>query len=70
MNGPQHYAEGERILAEVDHDLTTAYYMDQSRAMIALATAHFTAALVAATMDSSPVPGASAKVTEWSAVLS
>jgi hypothetical protein len=59
VNGPEHYAEGERVLAVAEGlDWQTPDGMDGSfaRLCIEAAQAHFAAAQVAATMD---VAGAS-----------
>lgn len=46
MNGPTHFSEGERLLAESE-DTSTVFKPDEAHALAAQATAHFTAALAA-----------------------
>ena len=46
MTGPDHFREGERLLAESD-DTSTVYKPDEAHALAAQATAHFIAALTA-----------------------
>ncbi|MER5715703.1 hypothetical protein [Streptomyces sp. NPDC002132] len=48
MTGPEHYREGERLLA-ASEDTTIAFGADTARALAAQAQAHFLAALVATT---------------------
>lgn len=46
MTGPEHYLEGERLLAESE-DTSIACHPDEAHALAAQAQAHFLAALTA-----------------------
>lgn len=46
MTGPEHYREGERLLAESEES-SAHFRPDQCRTLAEQANAHFTAALVA-----------------------
>ena len=46
MNGPYHFSEGERLLAESE-DTSAVFKPDEAHALAAQATAHFLAALTA-----------------------
>jgi hypothetical protein len=46
VTGPEHYREGERLLAESE-ETSVHFNPDKSRALAAQARAHFLAALVA-----------------------
>lgn len=46
MTGPDHYRQGERLLAESE-DTSTVFKSDEAQALATQATAHFLAALTA-----------------------
>jgi len=48
VTGPEHYGEGERLLAESE-ETSLNFSPDKSRTLAAQSTAHFLAALVATT---------------------
>ena len=50
MTGPEHYSEGERLLAESE-ETSTVYKPDEAQALAAQSQAHFVAALVALTAE-------------------
>jgi len=50
VTGPEHYREGERLLAESE-ETSLHFSPDRSRALADQAQAHFTAALVALTAE-------------------
>lgn len=71
MNGPQHYAEGERVLAVAEGlDWQEGRDVHLAALCVEAANAHFAAALVAATIDSSTSIRDSAVAHDWEQVLS
>lgn len=65
MNGPDHYREGDRLLAWCEDQPT-----DEIRPALTAAQAHYTAALAAATAQAGARLFASPTATEWREVIS